>query len=181
MNIIQYQIHILIQSKHKFLFNIVLYFIIMLIYNLYLNNTYIECMMRSNSFPSLHADAHITNNDLIYENAHLTEHILALKQEIASLKEQCLTERIENEYTIGILEENQRYLIAEKRALQAKLLETNQTVSILMCDNIDLKEKLTIQNSYNEILRRNLEISEEHNEDLSKALLNITKNKTNET
>lgn len=178
---LQYIFHVLLNSKHKILINIFIYLVIISISNIFFNEiNIIECMMRSNSFPSIGADEHLVHNDLVYENAQLTEQILSLKQEIELLRDQILTERIENEYTIGTFEENQRYLIGKNRALQAELLEVKETMGQISGDNIELREKLRVQHNYNEILRRNLEISEERNEELSKALLNIAKSKTTE-
>lgn len=182
MTRIYYIIHILLQSKYKFLIAILMYFLISVTYNLCTTNTILaDCMMRSNSYPSLQADTYLNNNGLEIENLELTEQNLSLKQELELLRDQILTERIENEYTIGIFEENQRFLIAKNRALQAELLEIKETMGQISGDNIELREQLRIHREYSEILRRNLEISQERNEELSKALLNIAKNKTSET
>ena len=64
---LKYQIHLILQSKYKFLFNIILYFIIMLIYTLYLNNILTECMMHSSAGSSTAPEVDITNR-LMQEN-----------------------------------------------------------------------------------------------------------------
>lgn len=158
MNYLNYVIHLLLNSKYKPLVNILIYIIIILLYNLSNNDVcYVDCMKRS----------HPTETD--------TDTINKLQEEIARLNALRATENIEQETAIKVLEDNQRYLIGKNRALQAHLLEARQTIETLTNDNIDLRSRVVAQRQYSEGLRRSLEISEKLNEDLSLEILNLEK------
>jgi len=180
-NNIQYKIHLLLHFKYKILATLIIYLLIFYIYNPFLDNYNIaECMMRSNSYPSLEADKHLTNNNLEFEVLELTEQNLSLKQELRELREFCVTEKAEYEHLRDILGENQRYLINENRHLRANLLEAEQTIGKKTSENVELKAYLEYQQHYSGVLRRNLETIGKHMDELTTEIESLKKDLSNQ-
>lgn len=160
---INYNTHLLLQSKYKNLIHLIIYLFIIFIYNIsFDNNNFIECMMRSSSISSSEPKGDVINN---------------LLQEIKRLNELHLAEKTEYEAAIERLEENQRYLITDNRRLKATLLEAEQTIGALAGDNMELRNRLFEQNDHIESLRRNLAALERRLEEMSMYLINLDKDK----
>lgn len=126
MNKIKYQLHLLLNNKHKFLINILLYGIILIFYNTYINNhDIINCMTSDTPEEKL---------EYIY---YLENEIHNLRSQINNLE----TLHIREEDTLKTLEDNQGYLIDKVRSLEEQLSEANQTIGEMAGDNIDLRTK----------------------------------------
>ena len=126
MNQLKYKTHLILHSKYKFLINILLYIIILIFYNTYINNlNIIDCMV----------------SDIPEEKL---EYIYYLENEIHNLRSQINdleTSHIREEEVLKTLEDNQGYLIDKVRSLEEQLSEANQTIGEMAGDNIDLRTK----------------------------------------
>lgn len=170
MQLLNYQIHILLNSKYKLFINMLIYIIIVLLYEVYIHETNIvECMIRSDLQSTPEPETDIIDN--------LMKQINVLTQENERLNELRIIEKARYKVEIETLEENQLHLIRENRLLKSQLLEAKETIGIAVGDNMDLRSKLIVQQEYIEGLRRNLARVEKHNEELSLALIESEKYK----
>lgn len=138
-NKVNYMIHILLHSKHKFLLNIMFYFLIMFVYQLHLNECNVtECMKRSIPIISRPADTEYIMQ-LEIENMNLKNRIILLERELKFNLDQRYIDQIRSNDTIRVLRENQEHLIEEIRSLKGHITEAQDTYSELVCDNVDLR------------------------------------------
>lgn len=173
LNQLNYYSHLILNSKNKYLLNILFFLLFMYIYNLYINEfDVIECMKRSKPNTIELREEHI--QFLENENKALRERLFELENSLSSSRDQSDLSTISHQSTINSLEENQKYLVDKISSLQSRIIEAKDIITEIAGDNVELRTNAIENERVFERTIRELDTAKRHCTDALNTLQNLT-------
>lgn len=173
LNQLNYYSHFILNSKNKYLLNILFFLLFMYIYNLYINEfDVIECMKRSKPNTIELREEHI--QFLENENKALRERLFEVENTLSSSRDQSDLSTISHQSTINSFEENQKYLVDKISSLQSRIIEAKDIISELAGDNVELRTNAVENERVFERTIRELDTAKKHCTDALNTLQNLT-------
>lgn len=170
LNKLQYQTHLLLNSKYRIFISVIIYRSIIYFYNSYINDNNIAvCMKNTEPIESGSADINIIAQ-LATENIYLKERIATLERELLLNTERLYTDKYNYESHIKTLEENQGHLIAEIRSLKEQASEASDTIGEMAGSNVDLRSDAAERQESYDASRRDFETARKQYEDATDDL-----------
>lgn len=174
LNQLNYYSHLILNSKYKFLFNIIVFILFIYIYNLYTNEIdFIECMKRSK--PNLIEQIDLNRIEFLEnENRTLRNYIQELETQLHSNKEEHYITKTTQQTNIESLEDTQNYLVNKISILQQQIIEANNTINEMAGDNVELRTNAVENQQSFERTLQDLDQAKQHCTDALQTLHRLT-------